>query len=74
MSSKATEIIEFKISGMDCGHCVTAIESAVGGLPGVETVKVSLDTNSATVEFDPGQSSKETVFEAVEDTGYDVTR
>ncbi|KSV75974.1 hypothetical protein N185_16130 [Sinorhizobium sp. GW3] len=59
---------------MDCDHCVTAIESAVGGLPGVETVKVSLENNSATVAFDPGQSSKDAVFEAVEDTGYDVTR
>lgn len=74
MGSEASKTIEFKIEGMDCGHCVSTIETAVGGLPGVEDVKVSLATNSAVVKLFPEQISDDTVFEAVEDAGFDVPR
>lgn len=74
MGSEAIKTIEFKIEGMDCAHCVKTIETAVGGLPGVEAVKVSLATNSASVTLHPEQVSEGTIFEAVEDAGFDVPR
>ncbi len=74
MVSGTTKTIEFKIEGMDCGHCVKQIEAAVGGLPGVEAIKVSLATNSASVTLHPEQISEGTIFEAVEDAGFDVPR
>lgn len=70
----STQIIEFRIEGMDCAHCVSTIEKAVGGLAGVEAVKVSLADNSAIVKLDRTQTSRDAVFEAVEDAGYDVPR
>lgn len=74
MSISSPEIIEFKIEGMDCGHCVQTIEKAVGALPGVEAVKVSLTDNSAIVKLDTAITSQATVFETVEDAGFDVPR
>nr|WP_183900967.1 heavy-metal-associated domain-containing protein [Rhizobium metallidurans] len=74
MVSGTTKTIEFKIEGMDCGHCVKQIEATVGGLPGVEEVKVSLASNSASVTLYPEQISEATIFEAVEDAGFDVPR
>lgn len=74
MSTSAPETIEFKIEGMDCGHCVQTIENAVGALPGVEAVKVSLADNSAIVRLDAAKTSQAAVFEAVEDAGFDVPR
>ncbi len=37
------------VEGMNCGHCVASVEKAVSALPGVESVSVSLETNSAEV-------------------------
>ncbi|WP_112310447.1 heavy-metal-associated domain-containing protein [Pseudogemmobacter bohemicus] len=67
-----SETIQFKIEGMDCGSCVKQIEAAVGAVAGVETVKVSLAENNATVSFDPTKTSKAAVIEVVEDEGFDV--
>lgn len=74
MTTSASETIQFKIEGMDCAHCVSTIEKAVGALPGVDSVKVSLADNSAIVRLDPSQTAQDAVFEAVEDAGYDVPR
>ncbi|MGV3548719.1 heavy-metal-associated domain-containing protein [Rhizobium sp.] len=72
--SEAAKTIEFKIEGMDCAHCVKTIETAVGGLPGVEEIKVSLADNNAIVKLIPGQVSEGAIIEAIEDAGFDVPR
>ena len=41
--------LKYRIGGMDCAACVTKIENAVGRLPGVETVGVSLGAGTMTV-------------------------
>jgi copper ion binding protein len=33
----------FAVTGMTCGHCVHAVETEVGRLPGVSDVSVDLD-------------------------------
>lgn len=74
MTTSASRIIEFKIEGMDCAHCVSTIERAVRELAGIEAVKVSLVDNSALVKLDTTKVSQDAIFEAVEDAGYDVQR
>ncbi len=74
MTTSAPETIEFKIEGMDCAHCVSTIEKAVGALPGVQAVKVSLADASAVVKLDSTKTSRATIFETVEDAGFDVPR
>lgn len=58
---------KYNITGMSCAACQTHVEKAVGKVPGVESVSVSLLTNSMGVE---GSASSEAIVKAVEDAGY----
>ncbi|MEK3886773.1 copper chaperone CopZ [Bacillus sp. FSL K6-3431] len=60
-----------KVEGMSCGHCVNSIESSVGELKGVSSVKVALANNEVTVEFDNIETLKK-IKETIEDQGYEV--
>ncbi|MGI8925368.1 MAG: CopZ family metallochaperone [Tepidiformaceae bacterium] len=64
------QTIELSITGMTCDHCVNAITSAVKDVEGVANAKVSLETNSATVEGD-GIDLQE-VIAAIEEEGYEA--
>jgi copper chaperone CopZ len=39
----------FNVAGMTCDHCVSAVTSELGKLPGVSDVKVDLVRGTATV-------------------------
>lgn len=64
--------ITLNVQGMSCGHCVKAVETAVGGLQGIQEVAVSLDEAKVNVAFDEAQVSVEQIKEAIEEQGYDV--
>ncbi|HTG70948.1 MAG TPA: copper ion binding protein [Candidatus Udaeobacter sp.] len=59
-----------KIEGMTCGHCVSAVEKAVGSAGAVG--KVDLAGKKVSVEFDETMVTIEAVKAAIEDQGYDV--
>lgn len=44
---------QFCVTGMSCAACSAHVEKAVAALPGVESVSVSLLTNSMGVEAGP---------------------
>ena len=52
---------------MSCAACSARVEKAVGAVPGVSSVAVSLLTNSMGVE---GTATPEAIIEAVEKAGY----
>jgi len=58
---------QFIVTGMTCAACQARVEKAVGKLPGVKEVSVSLLTNSMGVE---GDASEADVIRAVEEAGY----
>lgn len=60
-----------KVEGMSCGHCVNSIESSVGALNGVSSVKVDLSNNEVTVEYDHVETLKK-IKETIEEQGYEV--
>lgn len=60
-----------KVEGMSCGHCVNSIESSVGELNGVSSVKVDLANNEVTVEFE-NEATLNHIKETIEDQGYEV--
>ncbi|MDR0470093.1 MAG: copper ion binding protein [Peptococcaceae bacterium] len=64
--------IVLNVEGMECEHCVEAVETAVAGLDGISSVVVDLDSNTATIEHDPTVSSVEKIVFAIEEQGYDV--
>ncbi|MCR5418850.1 MAG: heavy metal translocating P-type ATPase [Lachnospiraceae bacterium] len=58
---------QFIVTGMTCAACQARVEKAVGKLPGVKEVSVSLLTNSMGVEGDVGEAD---IIRAVEEAGY----
>jgi len=60
------------VEGMSCDHCRMAVTKAVGSLEGVESVEVSLESNTATVEFEESRVPLDTIKQAIEAQGYDV--
>ena len=64
------EHVKMKIEGMNCGHCVRAVNQALEGVPGVQVERVEI--GSATVAYDPGAARVEQITEAVQAAGYDV--
>jgi copper ion binding protein len=67
MSSTAT----YHVSGMTCGHCVQAVSSEVGALPGVDQVEVDLSTGTVTVTSQAPLGT-DTVRAAVDEAGYQL--
>ena len=61
-----------KVDGMSCEHCVKAIKSAVGALPGVTAVAVDLTAKTVRVDHDPDKTMLEQIRLEIEDQGYDV--
>ncbi len=57
----------YNVTGMSCTACQAHVEKAVSKVPGVESVSVSLLTNSMGVE---GNADAEDIIKAVEDAGY----
>ena len=65
-----TEKTTLKLEGMSCAGCANAIEKAISHVSGVEECKVNFAAEQATVDFNPQQTSVETITRAVEDAGY----
>ncbi len=66
-----SEHVRFPIDGMTCTSCVAHITKAVRKVPGVESVKVDLGSDSAAVAFDPAQTSLTAIDRAIREAGYD---
>ena len=63
-------MIELKIEGMSCDHCVRAVTKALTKVPGVtRVVEVSLDRGEAIVD---GEAAFEQLAAAVREEGYQV--
>ena len=61
--------LKVKVEDMSCGHCVGAIERALGGMDGVVAVEASLETKIVTVRSDKDLEVSD-VFAAVKGAGY----
>ncbi len=61
-----------KISGLHCSLCTGTIEKAVGRLPGVHKVAVSLTHEQALAEFDPALVTPQDILRTLKDIGYSV--
>lgn len=68
----AVESKIFKVEGMSCMHCVQAIKTAVGSLPGISRVEVDLMGKKAEVTFDPAQVDTRSIIEKIVEAGYEV--
>lgn len=58
---------------MTCSNCSSHVEKAVKGTNGVQSVDVSLLTNSMKVSFDENATTISQIISSVEDAGYSAT-
>jgi Cu+-exporting ATPase len=61
-----------KIGGLHCSLCTGTLEKALGRLPGVEKVAVSLTHEQALVEYDPTVVRPDDLLETLRDIGYQI--
>jgi copper chaperone len=62
-------MLQLKVSGMTCGHCVAAITKAVQAVPSAGAVRVDLEHGDVMVEGEPDRAA---VRAAIEAEGYTV--
>jgi Cu+-exporting ATPase len=67
-----TATARFRIDGITCASCVTKIETALHGTPGVVAATVSVGSEEATVEYVPSVTDVPAVKAAVGSAGYRV--
>ncbi len=65
--------IRARIGGLHCSLCTGTIEKALGSLPGVDKVAVSLTHEQALVEYDPKIARPENLLGTLRDIGYTVS-
>ena len=64
---------EYRVTGMTCGHCETAVSDEVGRLDGVAVLEVSAATGRLLVES-PAELDDDAVLAAVDEAGYEAVR
>ena len=62
-------MLQVRVSGMSCDHCVRAVSAAVRAVPGADGVAVDLDAGLVRVDGTPDAAS---VRAAIEAEGYEV--
>lgn len=60
--------VTLQIEGMSCGHCLNAVNQALGKVPGVEIESVRM--GRATVRYDEQLTDPARIGAAIEDAGY----
>ena len=61
--------VKLVVTGMTCHNCVRHVTEALQEVPGVESVKVSLEQKSATMQVAEG-FTEQAASAAVEEAGY----
>lgn len=67
-----SESVSFKVPGMTCGHCTSAVESELLKVAGVTAVRVDLDSKGVVVTGDGLDWSA--LAAAVDEAGYELVR
>ena len=64
------EQLKLQVSGMSCGGCVNSVTKALQGVPGVNEVKVTLESGEVLVSGTPDPAACKA---AIESAGFDVS-
>jgi len=65
--------IRARIGGLHCSLCTGTVEKALGRMPGVDKVAVSLTHEQALVEYDPAVARPERLLQTLRDIGYTIS-
>ena len=67
------QLAVIRIEGMHCHKCEQTIQKVLSQHPGVREVEVDFASGQASVLFDRGSVSVNTLMQAVNDAGYHAT-
>jgi len=67
-----SEVSNWTVVGMTCGHCVASVKEEVGEIAGVETVDVVLETGDVTVTS-AAPIERASMAAAVSEAGYSLS-
>jgi copper chaperone CopZ len=71
-TQETSEPVTIRISGMSCGHCVSAVRKALEAVPGVSVRAVEI--GSASVVLDGARATLADAEAAIDAAGYDVVK
>lgn len=69
-SALVTEHVEISVGEMTCAHCPPLVAKALKQVDGVIDARVSLASQTASVDFDPARTRPKDVLEAIRRAGY----
>lgn len=64
--------MEIKVSGMKCEHCKKAVQKALFGIEGVDSVEIDLETGITQIDTSRDISLDE-IRKAIKEAGYEVS-
>lgn len=64
------ETLTLSVPGMTCGHCEAAVKQEVGGVPGVASVAVDLDSKDVVIAG--SGLDRDAIVVAIDEAGFDV--
>lgn len=74
MDSVHTKKVVLSIGGMTCANCKSKIERTLLKTEGVKSARVSLEKNSAEIEFDEEKIPLESIVAIIEELGYTASQ
>jgi Cu+-exporting ATPase len=69
-----SETVTIAISDMTCANCADTNETALEAVPGVVEAEVNYATDEAQVRYNPADTDREAMYDAIEDAGYSPVR
>ncbi|THH27788.1 hypothetical protein EUX98_g6386, partial [Antrodiella citrinella] len=67
-----SDAVTLRIYGMTCSACTSTVETQLSALPGINSVAVSLTTETCKVEFDRALIGPRDMVERIEELGFDA--
>ncbi len=64
----------FKVNGMMCGSCESAVKKAVTKVDGVKSIEADADKGTAVVAYDPAKTSEDKIAAAINTTKFKVQK
>jgi periplasmic mercuric ion binding protein len=68
-----SETVTLDVKNMTCSVCPITVKKALEKVSGVTSAKVDFEKKTASVTFDPGKASPDTLTKATSDAGYPST-
>lgn len=67
-----SDTVTLRIYGMTCSSCTSTVETGLRDMPGINNVAVSLATETAKIDFEPGVIGPREMVDRIEEMGFDA--